>query len=206
MKFEADAILEFWYADDALSPEGYETRNQQWFTPNDEFDEEIRNRFEPQIVLAANLCNSGLSTDVRQNLARIIATDQFPRNVYRGTPQAFAYDSAALQSTKAMIENGMHEDLSFAERVFAYMPLQHSERIEVQQLSVQMFELLRESADHPVFLESAAQSVDYAELHREIIERFGRFPHRNEILGRKSTPEEIAYLESGAETFGQMKK
>lgn len=204
MSFDAKSILEFWFADNALTPEGYEVRKQLWFSVNEEFDSEIRRRFEPQISNAAELCQSGLSSDARQNLARIIATDQFPRNVYRGTAQAFAYDSAALNVTKGMIESNMHKQLSYVERMFVYMPLEHSECLDMQILSVKMFEALVASEDNQ-FESDSSESIRYAHLHKEIIERFGRFPHRNEILGRESTPEEIEYLSSGPENFGQVK-
>ena len=204
MSFDAESILEFWFADNALTPEGYEKRKELWFSVNEEFDSEIRLRFEFQISEAAELCKSGLSSDARQNLARIIATDQFPRNVYRGTAQAFAYDSLALGMTKGMIESGMHEQLSYVERMFVYMPLEHSECLDMQILSVKMFETLVASEDNQ-FESDSSESIWFAHLHMDIIERFGRFPHRNEILGRESTPEEIEYLASGPENFGQVK-
>ena len=204
MSFNAESILEFWFAGNALTPEGYEIRKELWFSVNEEFDSEIRRRFESQISEAVELSNSGLSSDARHNLARIIATDQFPRNVYRGTAQAFAYDSFALSVTKDMIESGMHEQLSYVERMFVYMPLEHSECLDMQILSVKMFEALVASEDNQ-FESDSSESIWFAHLHKDIIERFGRFPHRNEILGRESTPEEIGYLASGPENFGQVK-
>ncbi len=206
MKFDAESILAFWFAGDALTPEGYQSRWNVWFQPNDAFDEQIRSRFEDHIVSAVESCERGLDIDAKHILARIIATDQFPRNIYRGTPQAFAFDAFALELTKNMIDSGRHEELSFVERLFVYLPLEHSERIENQMLSVQMYEILSHGADHPYFQSGAAEAVKYAVMHRDIIEKFGRFPHRNDILGRESTCEEIAFLNSGVETFGQVKK
>ena len=173
---------------------------------SESFDEQIRSQFEPQIKIAAKLSAAGMSSDPRENLAQIIATDQFPRNIYRGTPEAFAYDHIALNLTRSMIDNGMHEQMAFVELLFVYMPLQHAEDIDIQLLSIEMFKLLGSSAEHPFLQTGAEQSLEYAILHKEIIERFGRFPHRNEILGRESTPEELQYLSSGPETFGQVKK
>ena len=202
----ADDILAFWFADNsALTPQGYLARMDLWFSVNEDFDNEIRDRFESQISTAVGMHEGELGSDTRENLARIIATDQFPRNVYRGTPQAFAYDHVALKMTHEMIDSGMHEQLGFVERIFAYMPLQHAECLETQLLSVKMFSLLSELADDPIFESGAQNSIEYAKLHKDIIEKFGRFPHRNEILSRTSTLEEIAYLQSGAETFGQNK-
>jgi len=146
-----------------------------------------------------------MSYDSIEILARNIATDQFPHNVYRGHPKAFAFDHIALHITTAMIDNGMHEQLGFVERMFAYMPLQHAEDHGMLSLSVSMCVQLAQVADVPVFQAGALEAVEFAKLHQQIIEQFGRFPHRNEILARTSTPEEIAYLNSGAETFGQVK-
>ncbi len=206
MKFDAEGILEFWFAEDALTPQGYKARKDLWFQVNDVFDSEIINRFEPQIDLAAQASKAGFATEARINLARIIATDQFPRNVYRGTPKAFSFDSVALGITQSMIDSGMHEQLNFVERLFAYMPLQHAESAEIQQLSVDMFSSLSTMVADPIFHAGAEESADFAKLHKQIIDDFGRFPHRNDILKRESTAEELAYLDSGAETFGQVKR
>ncbi len=206
MQFKTDEILAFWFADDhALTPKGYLARMDLWFKVNKDFDNEVKQRFESQISIAIELHDGDLGSNPRENLARIIATDQFPRNIYRGTSRAFAYDHVALKMCRQMIDSGMHEQLGFVERVFAYMPLQHAESLEIQQLSTKMFGLLSEIADDPVFAQGAQESIEYAQLHKNIIESFGRFPHRNEILGRTSTSQEITYLESGAETFGQVK-
>ena len=204
-KFDGSEILAFWYAENALKPDGYTTRKELWFQVHEDFDLEIKKRFEPQISQAAADCENNPTTDVRESLARIIALDQFPRNCYRGTPKAFSFDSLALRMTQELINSGRHEQLAFPERIFAYMPLQHAECLETQILSVKMFSLLTELTDDPTFCAAAQDSIVYAQLHKDIIEQFGRFPHRNEILGRESTAQEIAYLQSGAETFGQVK-
>ena len=204
-KFDGSDILAFWYAENALTPHGYMARKELWFQVHEDFDLEIQRRFEPQISQAVAECENSPTTDVRESLARIIALDQFPRNCYRGTPKAFSFDSLALRMTHELINSGSHEQLVFAERIFAYMPLQHAECLETQNLSVKMFSLLTELTDDPTFRAAAQDSIAYAQLHKDIIEKFGRFPHRNEILGRESTPQEMAYLQSGAETFGQIK-
>ena len=206
MNFKAKLIHDFWFAGSHLSPEGYEARRNIWFTFDQAFDLEIATRFTSQIVVAAELAEKSFHHDPTENLTRIIATDQFPRNIYRGTPKAFQYDSVALGITQSMIESGMHEKLSFTERLFVYMPLQHAEDIEVQLQSIQVFADLAKHADHPIYQSGGKESLEYAILHKDIIERFGRFPHRNDILGRQSTAEELEYLASGPETFGQEKK
>ena len=204
-KFDGSGILAFWFAENAFKPDGYTARRELWFQVHEDFDLEIKKRFEPQISVAVAECENSPTTDVRESLARIIALDQFPRNCYRGTPKAFSFDSLALRMTQELINSGRHEQLVFPERIFAYMPLQHAECLEIQNLSVTMFGLLTELTDDPIFSAAAQSSIAYAQLHKDIIEQFGRFPHRNEILGRESTPQEIAYLQAGAETFGQVK-
>ena len=204
-KFDGSGILAFWFAENALKPDGYSARRELWFQVHEDFDLEIRTRFESQISHAVAECENSPTTDVQESLARIIALDQFPRNCYRGTPKAFSFDSLALRMTQELINSGRHEQLVFPERIFAYMPLQHAECLETQNLSVKMFGLLPELTDDPTFSAAALDSIAYAQLHKDIIEQFGRFPHRNEILGRESTAQEIAYLQSGAETFGQVK-
>ena len=204
-KFDGSGILAFWFAENASKPDGYSARRELWFQVHEDFDLEIRRRFESQISHAVAECENSPTTDVQESLARIIALDQFPRNCYRGTPKAFSFDSLALRMTQELINSGRHEQLVFPERIFAYMPLQHAECLETQNLSVKMFGLLPELTDDPTFSAAALDSIAYAQLHKDIIEQFGRFPHRNEILGRESTAQEIAYLQSGAETFGQVK-
>ncbi len=205
MKFEVDDILEFWFADSAESDEKFLHRMQLWFFNSDTFDRAVQ-QYEPIIEFVANGHASGLESDPKGMLALIITLDQFPRNIYRGTSQAFAYDYEALRLTKKVIDSGLDESMTYLERLFAYMPLQHSEDFQVQRLSVEMFNLLIDVAETRVQSERATESVEYAKLHHDIIERFGRFPHRNEILGRESTTEELQFLSDGAETFGQVKK
>jgi uncharacterized protein (DUF924 family) len=206
MKINVKKVLDFWFADSVECRESYQKRNQLWFMSSESFDEEIRNHFESYLELAASSGGSQLEEQPKSTLALIIILDQFPRNIYRGTPQAFAYDNDALRLTLMAIDTGMYESLSFVERLFFFMPLQHAEDLEIQNLSVQMFQQLIHVADNPIHKDGAEDSLVYANLHKEIIEKFGRFPHRNEILDRPSTKAELEYLASGAETFGQSKK
>lgn len=205
MKFDVDAILDFWFADSVESEEEFLRRMEMWFLNSDSFDQAVQ-QFEPMVDFVANGHASNLESDPKGILALIITLDQFPRNVYRGTPQAFAYDREALRLTKKVIDSGLDRSMTYLERLFAYMPLQHSENPQVQRLSVKMFNSLIDVAETQIQSERAKESVEYAEMHREIIEQFGRFPHRNEILGRESTAEELQFLADGAETFGQVKK
>ena len=138
----------------------------------------------------------------RGRLALILVLDQFPRNIFRGTARAFGGDAAALTLTLEGTKAGMDRGLSACERVFFCMPLQHAESLAMQERAVQVFRAIAREADdrERAFAESC---VPYAVAHLDIIRRFGRFPHRNAIHGRESTPAERAYLAAGAPDFGQ---
>lgn len=206
MKFDVDDILEFWFADSAKSDEEFARRMGQWFMNSDSFDLIVKQRYESVVEFVAGGHGSYRESDPRGILALIITLDQFPRNIYRGTARAFAYDSEALRLTRKVIDSGMDNSMGYLEKLFAYMPLQHSEDLHVQNLSVDMFKSMIGCAESPIQSEKALESVKYAEMHRDIIKQFGRFPHRNEILDRESTTEELKFLADGAENFGQVKK
>ena len=181
----ARAVLDFWFAAEGatLPPDG----RPEWFRKDDAFDDAIRTRFG---ALIAEALAGGLGdwcATPRGALARVVVLDQFTRNVFRGTPQAFAGDARALATAKDAIARGFDAALSAQERRFLYMPFEHSESRDDQERSVALFEALaRETGfDDP---------VDWAVRHADVIRRFGRFPHRNAILGRPSTDEELAYL------------
>lgn len=140
------------------------------------------------------------TASARGALAVVIVLDQFSRNMFRGAPRAFAQDPSALAICRQAIERGLDEELSLVERVFLYMPLEHSEDLAAQEQCVQQFGSLLErapAADRELF--TAFQH--YAAAHHRIIERFGRFPHRNAVLGRASTAEELAFLEEPGSSF-----
>lgn len=128
-------------------------------------------------------------------LARIIVCDQFPRNVWRGRPKSFALDPIALATTRTLVGTAEERSLPAVQRIFVYMPLMHSESASDQAHCVQLFEAL--AAESSV----ASGSLDFARMHEAVIRRFGRFPHRNEILGRESTPEELAFLKEPGSSF-----
>jgi uncharacterized protein (DUF924 family) len=181
----ARAVLDFWFAAEGatLPPDG----RPEWFRKDDAFDDAIRTRFG---ALIAEALAGGLGdwcATPRGALARVVVLDQFTRNVFRGTPQAFAGDARALATAKDAIARGFDAALCAHERRFLYMPFEHSESRDDQERSVALFEALaRETGfDDP---------VDWAVRHADVIRRFGRFPHRNAILGRPSTDEELAYL------------
>lgn len=177
-------ILRFWFSDRA---------SKHWFKSSDAFDAEIRHEFEDTaIALAATQAERGgihkwekLSPNT--HLALIIALDQFPRNMYRDTPAAFAWDGFALAAAKRMIARKADIHLPQKQRPFAYMPFMHSEVLADQEECVRL-------SDARLDDES---TLKFAEIHRDIIVRFGRFPHRNQILGRETLPEEQAFLDDG---------
>lgn len=171
-----------------------------WFKPGSADDAAVRERFESIMQQAA----SGGLTDWRASpegrLALILALDQAPRVIHRRRAEAFAYDGHALALALAGISAGVDRTLGLAERAFFYMPMQHSEDPLVQQQSVRHYEAL--VIDFPNHSETARGFLEHARDHAAIIERFGRYPHRNEALGRESTADELAFLENGPR-YGQ---
>jgi uncharacterized protein (DUF924 family) len=192
-----EEILSFWFGDDPQIP----LQNaEQWWKKDPAFDKEIRVRFEATLQSALRgECDLWKETP-RGRLAYIILFDQFSRNIYRNTPGAFAQDPLALAASLEGQERGMDRLLSYVERSFFYMPMMHSENREIQRRSTEAFRRLMEEA--PAKLrENFEGGYYFAEKHREIIEHFGRFPHRNAILGRTSTPAEIEFLKQLGSSF-----
>ena len=189
-----DDILNFWIGPTARDAGQLDKGHALWFGKSDDVDREIRTRFSGAITArAGGLAQEWAARGPRNRLAAVIALDQFPRNVFRGTPQAFAYDRIALGLTKEGLLTHADEELAEVEQVFFYLPLEHSERVADQALCVQLMEKLVKTA-RPEFKSFAEGTLDYAYRHKEVIDQFGRFPHRNSILGRENTSEEVAYL------------
>jgi uncharacterized protein (DUF924 family) len=194
-----DTILEFWFGSDSDDGAVAKERAGLWWSKNKETDDEIR-RFEIYVILADSEQMKDWLATPRGRLALIILTDQFPRNIYRDTARAFSCDIQALTWCIDGLEKKIDRDLRPIERVFFYLPLEHAEYMEHQDLSVKCFGELVSTVpaeQRPVFEEY----LDYAIRHRQIIERFGRFPHRNKLLGRKSTAEELAFLAEPGSSF-----
>ncbi|MEG2048619.1 MAG: DUF924 family protein [Comamonas sp.] len=188
-------VLEYWLGAEQPTNATALARKQLWFTKDEAVDEEIRHRFGAvmQEALAGRL-NDDAATPLGR-LAVIIVLDQFMRNAHRGTPKSFAGDPLALQLALDGVAHGHDTDDSIppVARIFFYLPLEHAEDLAMQQHSVVAFEQLAQEAS-PDTRDFFAGTADYAHRHRDVIERFGRFPHRNPILGRESTAEEKAYL------------
>lgn len=203
MTASAEDILAFWFGEPPAGQAAVDALVKRWFGSSPELDAEIRDRFAPTMAAAASGRLDAWQDAPRARLALILLLDQFPRNVFRGTPAAFAQDARALDLTVRGTDTGMDRHLGPLERVFFYMPMQHSEAIAVQDRSVALFEALAES-DAPRFLtDTLRSSADHARQHRDIIAVYGRFPHRNALLGRDSTEAEERFLEQGGATFGQ---
>ncbi|MGK7294779.1 MAG: DUF924 family protein [Candidatus Wenzhouxiangella sp. M2_3B_020] len=200
---EYQAVLDFWFGEDADRKRGSEIAGVQsglWWGKNPDTDREMRERFEPLVHAAGN----GKLDDWKRTpegwLALILLTDQFPRNIYRDTPAMFRFDGIARESCVEGIEAGVDARLAPIQRVFFYMPLEHSESADDQAWCLDLMHGLARAVDEED-RETFDGFVDYAEAHRRIIDRFGRFPHRNAILGRDSTDEETAFLREPGSSF-----
>ena len=169
-------VLEFWFS---AGP-------QKWFTRQDAFDDAIGDRF---LTLHAKAANGGIdewAMNPEGALALIIVLDQFSRNLYRTSPKAFATDEKALGLSQNLISKRQDIEFPITVRLWIYMPFQHSEDLEIQDRSIELFETI----DDP-------ENLRFAHIHRDIIEKFGRFPHRNQVLGRTSSAEELKFLADG---------
>ncbi len=185
-----------WFGDSNPSPEG----RSIWWRSSPEFDESLRVtflRFQRELISGKH--RQYLVTP-QGRLAMIIAIDQFSRNMFRGKPEAFENDHLALSFAEDGLRLRDDRKLSLIERVFFYLPFEHSENIEVQERSVQLFQSLLQEAPEDKKA-SYEDNLLYAKRHHEIIQRFGRFPHRNTILGRSSSPEEIEFLKEPMSSF-----
>jgi uncharacterized protein (DUF924 family) len=177
MRSMPQAVLDFWFDRD----------RKDWFEKNPGFDAEIRARF---LALHETALAGGLDAwkdAPRSCLALVILLDQFPRNMFRGTARAFAADPQARAAARVIIERGWDHAMSADERMFTYLPFEHSEALEDQELSLKLFE--------------GNPNYEWAHKHWKIVRRFGRFPHRNAALGRASTPEEAEFLTTPGSGF-----
>lgn len=194
------AVLDFWFGSLDQDDQPDQQHRQQWFKKDPEFDAEIKRRFLTDIQNASRGEYDHWLGSATGRLAAIILIDQFSRNVFRGTAESFANDNLALSWTLDGIKSGHDAELPLIYRVFFYMPLMHSEDLMIQQLSIQQFQQLLEQA--PTVQKQKFQvNLDFAIRHAEIIERFGRFPHRNQIVGRKSTAAEVGFLALPGSSF-----
>ncbi len=197
-----EAILAFWFKEQQLSAPQIDRRMDIWFGEDEMFDLECKKEFMSDVESATAGELDHWAAEPLGRLALILLLDQFRRNIYRNSAQAFAMDKVAL---KLCVEGAMaktDQGLTPIQRAFFYMPLQHAESRKVQEKSVELFTKLAEAVS-PTFRETFETIAQFAELHRDIVDQFGRFPHRNRLLGRENTPEEDEYLAGDAPDFGQ---
>jgi uncharacterized protein (DUF924 family) len=198
---DPEDILQFWFGDAAEAPARAEARMEFWFGGAPETDARIREQFGAAIEVAARGELVTWADTPRGALALLVLLDQFPRNLWRETARAFAHDPLALATARQATATGFLHRLAPIEQPFLTLPFQHNESLEAQRESVRFCAEIVASAP-PEWRATLETFHDYAQRHLVVIARFGRFPHRNAVLGRESTPEERAYLDGGGETFG----
>ncbi len=191
---QAEEILSFWFGEPRDDKAYYEERHRLWFAHDPQFDQDVRDHFTSDYQMAAARKLMDWQETPQVGLALVVLLDQFPRNMFRGDARAFATDPLAREVAVSLIQTRSDRCLLPIERLFVYLPFMHSEDLAHQRQSVALFQQLAQERDY-------LDSVSYAIRHREIIERFGRFPHRNAILGRPSTPEEVEFLQQPGSSF-----
>ena len=187
-----EEILDFWFG----SPKSvdYGKERSFWFTKNPEFDRELSDRFLLDYEQAARGELDYLQDSPLGCLTLVLLLDQFGRNMFRGTPKSFATDAKALSVAKSAVDQGCDRALLPVQRWFIYLPFEHSENLADQERCVELFATL---SNHP----ESANTIEYALRHKAVIERFGRFPHRNKILGRVNTTAETEFLKQPGSSF-----
>jgi uncharacterized protein (DUF924 family) len=198
----AKNVLDYWFGSRPINPSAASARGNFWFGADKDADYDIERRFGKLVSAARAGSLDSWRTDPENCLALIILLDQFPRNLYRGQAGAFASDEQALKLSRDMVKRGLLAQLDYPERAFALMPFQHVESKQGQRESVELFQEQADSApeDWKKIMQGYA---DFADQHCQIVERFGRFPHRNVVLGRENSVEEAEYLSDGGSRFGQ---
>lgn len=177
----SDQIITFWFE---------EIDSKFWFRKDEKFDQNLRERFFETLRCAAVSELYHWRTSAEGRLAEVIVLDQFSRNLYRNSASAFANDPLALALAQEAVAQGLDKELPTSRRTFLYMPYMHSESLKIHDVALELFTELGQE-----------KNLDYQIRHREIIERFGRYPHRNVVLGRESTAEELAFLEQPGSSF-----
>ena len=200
MQVSTDDVLLFWFGE--LDEHGLanEQTSAKWWTKNPAFDEEVRARFGDLHASIARGEKEAWLDDPRGRLAYVVVLDQLSRNMFRGDKQMFAADERALAAAAGGVEKGHDRSLACAERMFLYMPFMHAESLDHQERCIDLFRALADDLSGPAKTR-VLNNVDYAVRHRDIVARFGRFPHRNELLGRASTEEETAFLKEPGSSF-----
>ncbi|MCB0325977.1 MAG: DUF924 domain-containing protein [Bdellovibrionales bacterium] len=196
-----ESIHEYWFGPEILSsPEYFKERGNLWFGKNEDVDQYIREHFAPMLKSYEEISQIELPSDPKQFISTIILLDQMTRNAFRGQEKMYHFDPIVLDFSKRGISKHLDQDLHCLERAFCYLPLEHSEKLEDQTQCVELYATLHEQCPSE-YKEYMASMLEYAHKHKVIVERFGRFPHRNEILVRESTKEEILFLQEKGSSF-----
>lgn len=201
---EFERVLSFWFgALDDTSELADHPKTKQWWKKDPELDAEIERQFGALITAAERGELDDWRTEPEPSLALVVILDQFRRNVFRDDPRAFTLDPTARVIVHGGLDDGFDRRLSLIRRCFFYMPLMHSESLDDHELATAKYESLVDDARAraPQQVATFENNLAYEHRHREIIQRFGRYPHRNAILGRASTPEELAFLEQPNSSF-----
>jgi uncharacterized protein (DUF924 family) len=197
---DSPQVLAFWFG--TLDAQGLAdaAHVERWWRKDPQLDAEIRSRFQADWEELTR-APAAPPADPRELLAQVIVLDQFSRNMFRGDPRSFSADPQALALARSAVAAGMDQSLPGHLRVFLYMPFMHSEQLADQDECVRLFAAFRDQVPDGSFHAGLESNLRFAEQHRDIIARFGRFPHRNEVLGRPSTPEETEFLKQPGSSF-----
>jgi uncharacterized protein (DUF924 family) len=196
----AEEVLAFWFGPPGNAAEVASRQRKLWFGKSPEADRAVTGRFADTLVAAVAGGLDHWSATPRGRLALVVVLDQFPHHIHRDRAEAFAGDAQALEHSLAALANGEDRDLAPIERVFLYLPLEHAESLPLQERSVVLYQALAEAApadERPLF----DDFLDYARRHRDVVARFGRFPHRNAVLGRPSSDAELEFLKQPGSRF-----
>lgn len=202
-----DDVLMFWFGSSETTGSRMgemPAKSTQWFQSSPAFDEAIASHFGDLLEPGRSGALDHWQGTPEGSLALVILLDQFPRNIFRGKPESFAYDAKALSVAQAAVTRGDDQRLPLVMRTFFYLPFEHSEDPQMQERCLELAHALPK--DNNAGIEAYRQSfLQFAQIHRDLIQRFGRFPHRNAILGRAPTEAEEKYLADGGQTFGTKK-
>jgi len=200
MTEQPDSVLTFWFGPPGSATEIAGRQRKLWFGKSPENDRAVIERFAATLAAATAGRLDHWAHTPRGRLALVIVLDQFPHHIHRDQPQAFATDPQSLALSLDALAAGEDRQLAPIERVFLYLPLEHAESLELQERSVSLYEQLahQAAADERALFDGF---LDYARKHRDVVARFGRFPHRNVILGRPSTPDELEFLKQPGSRF-----
>lgn len=196
----AQEVLDYWFGSPSQDPTYFEEKNAFWFNGGEAVDDEIRRRFGALVEDAVAGRLPAWSSSPRGGIALIILLDQFSLNLYREKPGSYQQSVLAIPIAEQMIERGDEQALSFAERVFLYLPFEHGESLTTQETSIRHYERLL--SEVPFELKETMEFyLEFARRHERVVRRFGRFPDRNEVFGRENTPEEERFLASDEAPF-----